>query len=140
MNFPVSVMRKKAELMEVELGTLRKALTQEEYARRRERRQVRRLHRRCQVRGHEDVDELERQFAASRLEQLAAPWEKVAPPLPAPGARPAARAFFAELTRPRRPPAGALERPVFSPAVSAVVTRRVAPHLHTARRGSLSAR
>lgn len=129
-SVPLHVARRNADFVDVQLDNLRKSLTQEQRAGRREKRYIRRLGRRCGVKGHESLDELEERYATSSLEPLPAdPADRMEECLSAP-ASPLARNFFRELSqRHEKRRQSASGRPIYLPAVSAVATRRDAAHL-----------
>merc|ERR1719456_1887376 len=65
LEYPASQVRKPSEVMEVELKQLRQEMSDVHTAKRKEARRNRRLLRRCRVKAHEDLDELEARFAGS---------------------------------------------------------------------------
>lgn len=119
---PTSQVRKPAQVMESELDTLRNAVSLEHSTKRREARQLRRLQRRCRVKAHEDLDELQLRYPPQAcLRALPDPAEKALTPrqtmhLPS-------KEFFGDLRHRQRAP---------SPTLAHIpVTRRVggaAPH------------
>mmetsp|Transcript_72520 Transcript_72520/g.137035 ORF Transcript_72520/g.137035 Transcript_72520/m.137035 type:complete len:440 (+) Transcript_72520:94-1413(+) len=97
LQWPVSQLRKPAEVMEVELKQLRNELVVEHNAKRKESRRRRRLGRKCRVKQHEDLASLEAQYKGrEHLEVLPDPADKSDGPKSA-----TSKDFFGELGRRR---------------------------------------
>jgi len=105
MAVPPTQMRKGAEVMEVQLDTIRKTVTEAHSKRRREARQLRRLQRRCRVKDGEDMEALEERYLGGAfLRPLFPDPVESAPTAPAAAPRvPLTKDFFGELGRRRGP-------------------------------------
>eukprot|EP00747_Dinoflagellata_sp_TGD_P165854 gnl/TRDRNA2_/TRDRNA2_187795_c0_seq1.p1 gnl/TRDRNA2_/TRDRNA2_187795_c0~~gnl/TRDRNA2_/TRDRNA2_187795_c0_seq1.p1 ORF type:complete len:252 (+),score=52.47 gnl/TRDRNA2_/TRDRNA2_187795_c0_seq1:131-886(+) len=114
LEVPAHELRKPSNVVELELNVLRAKLTEDHRDRRKMARSARRLQRRCQVKRHEDLEELEKRYGDTEFLQL----------LPDPADREGATSsapskdFFEDLHR-RREKAAATGRsvtPVFADA------------------------
>merc|ERR1719456_1811200 len=77
LDYPVSQLRKPSEVMEAELKQLRAEMSDAHSAKRKEARRHRRLNRKCRVKAHEDLEELEVKYPASQLAPMVDPAESV---------------------------------------------------------------
>eukprot|EP00929_Paragymnodinium_shiwhaense_P067290 TRINITY_DN33883_c0_g1_i1.p1 TRINITY_DN33883_c0_g1~~TRINITY_DN33883_c0_g1_i1.p1 ORF type:complete len:276 (+),score=70.97 TRINITY_DN33883_c0_g1_i1:79-906(+) len=95
---PPSRLRKPSEIMEVELNQLRWTLTEQHQEKRKQARKMRRLHRKCRVRPHEDIEQLEDRYGPEQghLAPLQDPVERLECRVAKPSS---ARDFFVGLGR-----------------------------------------
>lgn len=95
LNVPISQLRKPAAVIDAELDQLRVELVEEQRRKRLDRRQNRRLARRCRVKDGEDLDELEERYLDSEFLQ---PLADIVEPMHGvrdPNVKPLSKEYFA---------------------------------------------
>jgi hypothetical protein len=97
LNVPISKLRKPAAVIDAELDQLRVELVEDQRRKRLDRRQNRRLARRCRVKGGEDLDELEERYLDSEFLQ---PLAEIVEPMHGvrdPNVKPLSKEYFASV-------------------------------------------